>query len=174
MPYDGLGTFNIGVEGYPFAKDSVAQSAKVNAVLEDLAEGLSRSICSDGQTTILQDISFNVKRITSLANAQSTFDAANVMTVVTNFGKWAGTATGTANAIVLSPSPAVAILTAGREFWFISALANTGAVTVSFTGLGGVKAITKGANAALAANDILANQLVGIIYDGVQFRLIGL
>jgi hypothetical protein len=59
---------------------------------------------------------------------------------------------------------------AGQSFWFVSAGANTGAVTINVNGLG-AKAITKNGTVPLVAGDIPAAVVVGIVYDGTQFQL---
>lgn len=78
---------------------------------------------------------------------------------------------GTADAITLTPSPAITAYKTGQSFWWIASGANTGAVTVNISGLG-AKAITKFGTTALAANDILSGSLIGAKYDGTQFQLI--
>lgn len=78
--------------------------------------------------------------------------------------------TGAANAYAIAPSPAIVAYVAGQTFSFIAANANTTTSTLNVNGLG-TKNILKRYNTALAANDILANQMVCVEYDGTQFQL---
>ena len=59
----------------------------------------------------------------------------------------------------------------GKTFRFVSAGANTGAVTININGLG-AKAITKDGSTALSAGDIPTGAVVQITYDGTQFQLV--
>lgn len=59
----------------------------------------------------------------------------------------------------------------GQTFKFKANTANTGAATLNVNSLG-AKTIVKNYNATLADNDILANQLVEVIYDGTNFQLL--
>ncbi len=83
--------------------------------------------------------------------------------------------TGAADAYVIAPSPAITAYAAGQAFSFLAANANTGASTLNVNGLG-TKDIKKydgsGSLVALAANDILVNQIVSCRYDGTQFQLV--
>ena len=79
--------------------------------------------------------------------------------------------TGAANAYVVTPIPAITAYAAGQIFTFKATNANTGASTINVSGLG-VKSIVKQSTVALSSNDIIANQVVTICYDGTNFQLI--
>lgn len=70
--------------------------------------------------------------------------------------------------ITLSPAPNAYV--EGQEFSFKANTANTGAATLNVNGLG-AKTIVKGVNTTLADNDILADQIVTVRYDGTNFVL---
>ncbi len=78
---------------------------------------------------------------------------------------------GAADAYVVTLSPVPAGYTNGMVVRFKAANANTGASTVNVNSLG-VKNITKRYNAALIANDILANAIITAVYDGTQFQIV--
>ncbi|OPY03781.1 MAG: hypothetical protein A4E60_00078 [Syntrophorhabdus sp. PtaB.Bin047] len=78
--------------------------------------------------------------------------------------------TGEANAYVLTLSPALDAYIPGMPVCFKVGNANTGASTIDINGLG-VKAIKKNGNEDLAVGDILAGQIVTVIYDGTNFQL---
>lgn len=83
---------------------------------------------------------------------------------------WCGTAGGTANALTLTPTPAVSAMVAGHRFTFKSgAAANTGAATMAVSGLGAFALQNKGA--ALVAGDIQPNSWYEVLYDGTNGQL---
>ena len=72
-------------------------------------------------------------------------------------------------AITLAPAPSA--YATGQTFRFKANTANTGASTLNVNGLG-AKTIKKNYNSDLATGDILANQLVEVIYDGTNFQML--
>jgi hypothetical protein len=74
-----------------------------------------------------------------------------------------------AYAITLSPAPTAYVT--GQVFRFKAGTANTGAATLNVNSLG-AKTIVKNFNATLANNDILANQIVEVVYDGTNLQLL--
>ena len=171
MGYDGAGTFEITTPGQPASPHTTISSTFYNALVQDLANGLSNAICKDGQSEISANIPFNNKKITVLAPATARTDAASLANVQDGTGVYVGTVGGTADAITLSPSPGIAAYTAGQTFRFLASGANTTTVTVQVSGLAGPKAITKNGSTALAAGDIPSGAMVTITYDGTQFIL---
>lgn len=83
---------------------------------------------------------------------------------------WAGTAGGSANALTITPSPAISAYATGQSFRFISASANTAAATIAVSGLA-AKDITKNGTNALIAGDIPSGAVCTISYDGTRFQL---
>lgn len=80
--------------------------------------------------------------------------------------------TGSANAYVLTPIPAVASLSNWCGF-FVANFANTGAATLAVSGLTAKNITKNGLTAtALASADIGINQVVVLCYDGTQFELV--
>lgn len=74
---------------------------------------------------------------------------------------WCDTSGGTANALTLTPAPAITAYAAGQVFRFKAAITNTGPVTVSVSGLSPI-AIQVG-GAACAGGEIVANQWYEIL-----------
>jgi hypothetical protein len=83
---------------------------------------------------------------------------------------WGGTGGGTANALTLSIGGAPGSYAAGQRYAFVVAANNTGAATLAVNGLG-VKSIRRPDGNTLAANDLVAGNLVAVTYDGTNFRL---
>lgn len=82
---------------------------------------------------------------------------------------------GTANAYVITLSPAPTAYTTGMRISFKAGNANTGASTINVNSLG-VKSIKVSNGTSLAdpiANTILAGQVVPLVYDGTYFQIIG-
>ena len=86
-----------------------------------------------------------------------------------------GVGGGAANAytVALSPtSPGVnQAYRTGVCYAFIANAPNTGATTVAVDGLA-AKAVTKFGTVPLVANDIVANQMCVVVYDGTRFQLL--
>ena len=79
--------------------------------------------------------------------------------------------TGSSNTYVLAASRVVAAYAAGDTYLVKFNHANTGASTIAIDGLS-AKSIVKNQATALAANDILANMIGLISYDGTNFQLL--
>jgi hypothetical protein len=86
-----------------------------------------------------------------------------------------GVGGGAANAytVTLSPtSPGVnQAYRTGVCYAFVANAPNTGATTVAVDGLA-AKAVTKFGTIPLVANDIVANQMCVVVYDGTRFQLL--
>lgn len=84
----------------------------------------------------------------------------------TKLSDYVASDTGSANAYVIAPSPVFTTYAAGQRYIFKAANANTGISTVNVSTLG-VKTIKKNGSLNLAAGDILAGQIVELMYDAV-------
>ncbi len=83
---------------------------------------------------------------------------------------WGATVGGTADAITLTPSPAILLYSAGMRFAFLATGTNTGATTVNISGLG-AKSVKTLLGATLAAGDITSGNVYSMTYDGTNFRI---
>lgn len=81
MAFNGSGSF---ARLYNWVSDRNAaikiRADRMDAEMDGFATGLSTCITKDGQTTITQDIPFNNKRLTSVADATANTDALNRQT----------------------------------------------------------------------------------------------
>ncbi|MGB3044203.1 MAG: phage tail protein [Xanthobacteraceae bacterium] len=85
-------------------------------------------------------------------------------------GKWQfAVAGGTANALTATLAPVPAGLVAGMRARLKAGAANTGAMTLNVNGLG-AKAIVRKDGAALAANSVVAGQILDVVYDGAVWQ----
>jgi hypothetical protein len=81
--------------------------------------------------------------------------------------------TGSANVYIVSlPAGVTAVLAAGLAIQFLAATTNTGASTLNAYGTGTVP-ITNFDGSAIAAGTIRAGAVVSVVYDGVQYKLVG-
>lgn len=98
-------------------------------------------------------------------------DVKNVVDSNSPDGQYAADAGSTdAYAITLSPAP-TAYFT-GMMVRFKANTVNTGAATLNVNGLG-AKTIKKNTIDDLSNNDITANQIVNVVFDGTNFQLVG-
>ncbi len=97
--------------------------------------------------------------------------------VITDTVVWAGQATGTADVMIATPSPALAAYAAGVRVLLITPSAgtgNTGAVTLNVSSLGAL-AIRKGdGSSALVEGDLPPSTFIEVIHDGTLFRLLSI
>lgn len=87
----------------------------------------------------------------------------------TNYYGYAADA-GANDTYAITCSPAPTAYTAGDRFTFKANTANTGAATLNVNSLG-AKTIKKNYNGDLSNNDILANQIVEVVYDGTNMQI---
>ncbi len=170
MPFNGAGSFSPPGANYPAVANTLITAANRNAVDADIATGLSTAICKDGQTTVTANIPLAGFKLTGVGTGTALTDAATLTNIVNGTGVYVATVGGTANAIILTPSPAIAAYAAGQTFRFIVGSANTSTVTVAVSGLT-AKAITKNGATALRSGDLPAGFMAQITYDGTQFVL---
>lgn len=77
------------------------------------------------------------------------------------------------DAYAITVSPVITAYSAGQIFTFKAGTANTTDATLNVNSLG-AKAIVKNVNVALETGDILANQIVTVIYDGTNMQMLSL
>lgn len=71
MARNGSGIQSSPGSSYPAVSSTTIESAKFNAVIDDINSEISRSIASDGQTTITADIPLNSNTITGIRDASA-------------------------------------------------------------------------------------------------------
>jgi hypothetical protein len=78
---------------------------------------------------------------------------------------------GAANVYAVTLAPVPGAYAAGLQVTFKAANANTGASTLNVNGLGAEAIKKSGGATALATGDILAGQIVSVVYDGTNFQI---
>ncbi len=90
----------------------------------------------------------------------------------TQSGKWTyAEAGGSANALTAMLTPALITYTPGFQVNIKIVTNNTGAATINVNGRG-VKSIVDRSGTALSAGDLVAGEVVTLVYDGTRFRTV--
>ncbi len=178
-PYSASSTFQLPHAGQSILILSDAPEVFAKYPAKDNAETVPGDWTFTGNTTFTNfpvtpsnsDASTTVKGVTKLSVAPAV--AANPIAVGTNDGRipvaYAVDSVGT-DAYAITPSPAITAYAAGQEFTFKAGTANTGAATLNVNGLG-AKTIKKSVTTDLSTGDILANQIVEVVYDGTNMQM---
>jgi hypothetical protein len=106
-------------------------------------------------------------------NALVTSIAAVIVGIQNGTYTYCGAATGTANAITLTPSQLPAALQSGQSWGFTALATNSGAVQVNVGGTGLINLMkrTNLGYTALVAGDIVIGLYHSVTYDGTQYVL---
>lgn len=163
MPRNGSGTMTPDVDFTTEAASPPLETAKLDQVLEDIADEITNSIAADGQTNPSANLKMNGFRLTNLGAATALTDAARVSELIDQDHVYY-VDSGAADAYVITPSPAIAAYEEGQRFVFRAANANTGASTLNVNGLGAIAIQTNNA-AALGAGVIAAGGIYEVTYD---------
>jgi len=170
MARDGAGTYNRTQSDYTY--NTVIDQSQVNSELNDIATELTNSIDKDGQTTWTGNQNTGSNKLTSMAVGNANTDSVSLGQVQNSGHHLIGSVSGV-DTITGLLAPAITAYASGQSFFFVSAGANTGAVTMNLNSVG-AKAITKEGATALVAGDIPSGALVHIVYDGTRFQLISI
>lgn len=170
MAYNGSGVYSPPAASFPAVTGTVIDSAKYNAVVNDIATALTGVITKDGQTTVTANLPMATYRHTGVSDGTALTDYSTVNQVVDNALAYGGaSAAGTDTyAVSLPISPGAYV--AGNRYQFLADVANTGACTINFNGLG-AKSIKM-----VDGNDPFTNAIqigaADVIYDGTNFVLL--
>lgn len=126
----------------------------------------------DGTAAATANIPMGNFKFTSVGSGSARGDSINLGQAQDSAYTYIGSISGV-DTITGTLTPALTAYAAGQRFEFVSAGANTGAVTININSLG-AKSITKLGTTALAAGDIPSGALVQIVYDGTRFQLTNL
>jgi hypothetical protein len=173
MAYNGSGVF---VRIYNWVTDKANNvkitASRMDAEMDGFATGLSTAVTKDGQTTITANLPMAGFKHTGVGAGTARTHYADVGSEQDGTYHWCGTAGGTANAITLTPSPAITAYVAGQRFNFTAgASPNSAATTIAVSGLTTKAAQINGS--ALAGGEIAAGKTYEALYDGTQFQIFG-
>ncbi len=171
MPFNGSGAFSAPAASFPAVTGTVIDSSKYNAVINDLASGLTTVITKDGQTTVTANLPMATYRHTGVGNALALTDYASASQIVTNDLSHASTSASGVDAYVVSlplPPPAYA---AKQRYQFIADVDNAGDCSVNFSGIGAASIKLADGSDPLDGQ-IQADSVVDVVHDGTNFILI--
>lgn len=170
MARDGAGNYNLPA-GNPVVTGTTITSTWANSTMPDIGSALTQSISKDGQTTPTANLPMGGFKHTNVADATARTHYASYGQAQDSTPTYL---TGVAGVDTITASvTGLAAYAAGQTFRFISAGANTGAVTLNVNAIG-AKAITKQGTTALVAGDIASGVTVTVVYDGTQFQIINI
>jgi hypothetical protein len=168
MARNGSGTYARPVADYVY--DTIISETDMNTEMDQIATALTESIARDGQTTVTANLPMATRRHTGVGNASARTDYAAAGQVQDSILQWCGTAGGTADAITLTPTPAITAYATGQVFrWKAGSSANTGAMTVAISGLTAKAAEVD--DAALTVGEHASNKYFEGLYDGTAFQI---
>ena len=160
---------------YDWTVDAAAgikiRADRMDEEMDGIATGLSTCVTKDGQTTITAALPMGGFNHTGVGNATARTQYASMAQVQDQGGVYVATVAGTADAITLTPSPAITAYAAGQRFAFIASGTNTTTVTIATSGLA-TRAVTKEGATALVAGDIVSGALVIVQDDGTRYQLV--
>lgn len=171
MSFDGNGNYTAPT-GTLAVSGQVIESGKYNALVTDLQTALSKALLRDGQSAAQANISMGGFKLTGLGGASLRSDAPNFGQVQDSSARLLTSVAGTNTITASLTTPQLAAYINGLELNFVPAVTNTGAVTLNVNGLGAKAILSRGVN-ALNAGDLQAGGAYHLMYDGVQFQLMG-
>ena len=181
MPWNGAGSFsrtngvNTGTEVWQ------DDAATVQTILsdrhdthdQDIADGLNIALTKDGQSwPPTANLDMGTFKFTDVGDATARNQYLSLGQFQDAGAIWCGTAGGTADALTLTVTPAIAGYSAGMALHFTVAADNTGAVTVNVSGQG-ARAINDLFGNALVAGSLKAGMTIEILDTGTEFRFNG-
>lgn len=169
MSRDGSGNYT-RVPGSAYTNGTTANGAELDAEINDIATALTQSLAKDGQTVPTANLPMGGFKHTNVNTASARTEYARASQVqdgtLTHLTSVSGADTITASAPI-----GLSAYATGQKFSFVSAGANTGAVTLNINAIG-AKSVTKDGTTALAADDIVSGAVCVVVYDGTQFQLV--
>jgi hypothetical protein len=136
---------------------------------DNFRDGINACIHKGGTNSPTANLPMGTYRHTGVGNAAALTDYASADDVIDQKLLYY-VDSGAADAMVITPSPAITAYAAGQRFCVKPAAANTGATTINVNGLG-AKDVKTAAVGTLAANAILSTTVYDLTYDGTQFIL---
>lgn len=150
----------------------IVKGTEIGAEFDAIQVADANNVKRDGTAAATSNLPMGNFKLTSLGTGSARSDSLNLGQAQDNAYTLIASISGV-DTITGSLTPALTSYTAGQSFSFVTAGANTGAVTININGLG-AKSITKFGTSALIAGDLPSGSLVQIVYDGTRFQLANL
>lgn len=136
----------------------------------DFTNGINNCLTKDGQNTPTANLPMGTYKHTGVGDATARTQYLTLGQFQDNDTVYM-TTTGTANAYVATPSPAISAYSTGQRFNFKISATNTGSSTVNISALG-TKSIRKQGALHLDSGDLVADRIYEFIYDGTNFQVL--
>jgi hypothetical protein len=127
---------------------------------------------SAGEADIWLDGNYTINLTDSDDVQQANYPVDNVASVSSGGASEYVVTTGSANAYIATPAPAIVVYEPGTTLNVQINVTNTGASTIDVSGLG-TKSLVLSPNIALAGGELLTDVIYQITYDGTNFQVIG-
>jgi hypothetical protein len=137
---------------------------------QDISDGINACLKKDGGNTPTSDIPMGGYKFTGVDDATARDQFAAVGQVQDGSFIWCGTAGGTANALTLTPTPAITAYASGQSFVFEAATASSSTVTVAVSGLA-AKAVEANGTALSSTVTLQAGKHYRVRFDGTAMRV---
>lgn len=172
MPRNGAGSFTRTVD-YTTDRDNGIRidATRHDGEMDDVAAEITNSLPRDGQAAPTANIPFGGFKITGYGTGSAPNARTDVPIVsqVQDGSFVTGTVGGTADAITLTPTPAITAYTTLGKFRFKASGDNTTTATLAISGLAAktIKKLFNGALSNLEAGDIESSSIVEVVYESV-------
>ena len=164
MSLNGSGLYTPPSAYFPILNGQNIDAPQVDNIITDMATAISNAVMKDGQQTVTANIPMNGFKFTGVGAGSSRTDTGTIANAQDGTGIYVTSVGGTANAVTLLPSPAIAAYATGQNFRFLVASQNSGATTVAISGLTAKPLYSKN-NTDLVGNDLRPGDVVEIYYD---------
>lgn len=174
MPWSG-GIYD-RLDGPTGWQDDAAASIPIQADLHDnsdndVRDGINQCLNKDGSNSATGNLNLANNKITNLATGTLTTDASTVAQVQNSGLIWGGTSTGSANAQIISPTPAVLAYAAGQVFRFIAGFTPTSTLTLQVSSLSAQSIIADQVGTSSGNLAIMKGMVCEVVYNGTNFIL---
>lgn len=174
MGSDATGDTYYRTAGGAFARLPIGTSGQIlQSNASSIPEWIANPSAADASTTVKgvveeATLAETLARTTAGGTSARLFVNPSTLTSVQTYDYAASSGGTDTYAITVTPAPTAYVT--GQVFRFKADVANTGACTLNVNSLG-AKSIKKNVSAELETGDIIANQVVEVIYDGTNFQL---
>ena len=171
MAFNGSGTF---VRLFNWVTDRNAGikilASRMDQEQDGIATGLTNCLTRDGQSTPSQNLPMATKKHTGVGAGTAKTDYADVASVQNSTYKFAADAEAS-DTYAITLAPAITAYVTGQSFNFSANTLNTGAATLNVSTLGDKTIKKNGGANDLETGDIVAGQVVSVVYDGTNFQM---
>ena len=172
MAWNGSGVFS---RLYNWVSDAGTgidiEATRMDGEDDNFATAINNCLAKDGQNAATGNINLGTNKITNGSVGTAATDFALVSQAQTQTNTYVIT-TGSADAYVAAPTPAITAYVAGQTFRIKANFSNTAACTIAVSGLA-AKSIKLSNGNDPDASDIVSGGVYEITYDGTNFQLIG-